>query len=327
MANYRGFQMLNSNLISRQIEEYITYMNSIGIKLENTATSLRMFAKFTRERGYTNSLTWQIVKEYCERDGEESSLKTKERRFEFISPFGKYVRNIYPNTEVLPIQPYGRRAKRPRPHIYTTQEITELLKRCNTIYSPDGIRALTLETAICLMLTTGIRTQELVMLRVSDFDISRKLLFVRKGKNERQRILPLSDSTAKKLLEYRNSVEAMISYQFSKEDFFFLNTGGKPMKKANLEYAFSKIRDCVDVSDSDYKVPILYHLRHTFACRTIQNWIKNGCDINSKLYILSTYLGHVHPQETYWYLSATDALLRSASIQYEEFLGGDDRNE
>lgn len=298
-------------------------MNSIGFMQSRENPVLKSFGRFTREINYSGPLKWEIVKKYCERDGNNSSLGTKVRRFEVIAPFGKYVSNMYPETELLPIQPYGKRAKRPRPHIYSDLEILELFKRCENIYSPDGIRKLTLSTAIGLMLTTGIRTSEMINLHVSDLDVDRKVLIVRNGKNGKARILPLLDSVVMKLVNYKNAIQTIMKRKLSEEDFLLRNTGGEPMTERAIEYAFSKIRDCVDMSDSDYTVPILYHLRHTFACRTIANWVKSGVDVNSRLYILSVYLGHEHPEDTYWYLSATDSILKNASVKYEYNFGGD----
>ena len=50
-------------------------------------------------------------------------------------------------------------------------------------------------------------------------------------------------------------------------------------------------------------------IRHTFASRTILGWLEQDIDVNAKLYLLSTYMGHNHPEDTYWYLSATPELL------------------
>ena len=104
----------------------------------------------------------------------------------------------------------------------------------------------------------------------------------------------------------------------------FESTIGKRLEgKIDVEYAFQKIRNVIDVSDSGYAHARLYDFRHTFATRTIKRWYEQGEDINSKLYLLSTYLGHAHPEDTYWYLSATPELMCLASEKYEALYGGD----
>jgi len=64
-------------------------------------------------------------------------------------------------------------------------------------------------------------------------------------------------------------------------------------------------------------------LRHTFACNTIKRWHETREDANRKLFLLSTYMGHVKPEDTYWYLSGTPELLGIAARKFEDRFGGD----
>jgi integrase len=57
----------------------------------------------------------------------------------------------------------------------------------------------------------------------------------------------------------------------------------------------------------------LKNLRHTFAVNTLISWYRSGIDVDARLPVLSTWLGHVDPQATYWYLQATPELLALAA--------------
>jgi integrase len=57
------------------------------------------------------------------------------------------------------------------------------------------------------------------------------------------------------------------------------------------------------------RAPRLHDLRHSFAVRTLINWYRQGVDVEQRLPLLSTYLGHVAPKSTYWYLSAVPELM------------------
>lgn len=87
---------------------------------------------------------------------------------------------------------------------------------------------------------------------------------------------------------------------------------------------FKLIRPCINSNPTGYPYVRLYDFRHTFACNTILRWKEQGEDVNEKLYVLSTYLGHVKPADTFWYLSATPELLKALCSKYEEQFGGND---
>ena len=63
-----------------------------------------------------------------------------------------------------------------------------------------------------------------------------------------------------------------------------------------------------------------YDLRHSFAVRTLLDWYRAGLDVEARLPLLSTYLGHVSPASTYWYLSAAPELLALAGQRLEHAL-------
>ena len=68
-------------------------------------------------------------------------------------------------------------------------------------------------------------------------------------------------------------------------------------------------------------------LRHTFAVNTLLDWYRDGGDVAARLPSLSTYLGHVAPANTYWYLQAAPELLTEAARRLEAHPadGGDRR--
>jgi integrase/recombinase XerD len=63
--------------------------------------------------------------------------------------------------------------------------------------------------------------------------------------------------------------------------------------------------------------PRLHDLRHSFAVKTLLGWYRDGQDVAARMPLLSTYLGHVDPAATYWYLSAAPELLGLAANRLE----------
>jgi hypothetical protein len=65
------------------------------------------------------------------------------------------------------------------------------------------------------------------------------------------------------------------------------------------------------------------HKRHSFAVATLLDWYRDGGDVAARLPLLSTYLGHVEPANTYWYLHAAPELLAEAAQRLDRHLSPD----
>jgi integrase len=63
-------------------------------------------------------------------------------------------------------------------------------------------------------------------------------------------------------------------------------------------------------------------MRHSFAVGTVVRWYREGVDVDPRMPALSTYLGHRHVSDTYWYLSSVPELLRLAAARLDRSLGG-----
>lgn len=309
-----------SNKISIMVESYLEYKRNLGFQLIGESYFLRAFARYTEEVHYAGSLTREIVFQWCE-SGDNPSLTTKGRRFEPLKGLADYAYSFDQDSELLPRLPYGNPHKRKRPHIYTIEETCLLMDKSNSLYSPDGLRAITMRTAIGLLWSTGLRTSELVNLKVSDVDFDSGILIIQNSKFNKDRIVPVLPTVSKQLALYREKVEAM-SPSPIKTDAFFITTNGVALKANAFEYAFQKIRDCVNTGNSEYEHVRLYDFRHTFATRTIRKWLEQNEDVNAKLFLLSTYMGHNHPEDTFWYLSSTPELMDLSSNKYEHMFGG-----
>lgn len=312
-----------NNKISDLVGAYLDYKRNLGFRMKAEAVYLNAFSRYTQDIGYTGALTREIVFQWCE-SGDNPSLVTKGRRYEPLRGLAEYASAFDTESVPLPKLPYGNPHKRVRPHIYTLDETCVLMEECDNLWPPDGVRALTMKTAIGLLWVTGLRTSELVNLTVSDIDYAENLIMIRRSKFNKDRIVTILPEVSERLKKYRENVEEIypVLKNPDPENSFFVTTGGKPFSRRKFEYAFNLIRDVIDVSDSGYDHARLYDFRHTFATRTIKNWLESGVDVNAKLFLLSTYMGHIHPEDTYWYLSSTPELMDIASRKYEDIYGG-----
>ena len=73
---------------------------------------------------------------------------------------------------------------------------------------------------------------------------------------------------------------------------------------------FRRLRAQVGISvPPGQRPPRPHDLRHTFAVDTLTGWHADGVDVERRLPVLSTYLGHVNPANTYWYCQAVPQLM------------------
>lgn len=311
---------MNNNRISRQLEDYLDYKHSLGFKLIHEATVLQRFSDYTLTIEYDGPLTKNLVLDWAATG--TCSDKTMGRRIEVIRPFSKYVHSFDPDAEIIQSLIYKNVHERPTPYIYSENEVLQLMNECKALYSPDGIRAYTVETVIGLLWSTGLRPAEPIKLTIADVNLEQQLLHIQKTKFSKERIIPIDDSVSAKLHSYKQWISNKLGYRMPCEAFFY-TTGGTPLTESALAYAFKLIRPCIKVSPTGYRYVRLYDFRHTMACNTIRRWNEQGLDINAKLHVLSTYMGHVRPEDTFWYLSATPELLELSCSKYEVRFGGD----
>jgi site-specific recombinase XerD len=316
--------MPEENKLTRQIEEYIAYKHSLGYKIKIESQELRRFAVFTRNIGYTGSLTSELAMRWSSLNGDYSRLYMA-RRLETLHTFAKFISAFDPDAQMPQTGVFGKCHSRISPYIYTDEEVSLLMSEAVKLFSPDGIRSYTVPTAIGLLRSTGIRVSELTSLKIGDVRLNDGYLFISSSKFKKDRMVPLHPTVTEKLADYSCFIEQKLG-QRSDIDYFFVSSYGHRFNTRAFEYAFQLIRQILPargrrkqcVSTRNYR---LYDFRHTFACETIRHWLESGEDVNQKLYILTIYLGHVKPEDTYWYLSATPELLAVSCRRFETAFG------
>jgi len=311
---------MTGNRILLQLNNYIEYKNSLGFKIKHEESVLRNFVRFTLSNNYNGPLTREIVLDWIA-SGNQSD-KTMGRKIEAIRPFSKYVTVFDDEADAIYGQIYKNVRDRPVPYIYSEDEVVQLMDNCRNLYSPDGIRARTVAIVIGLLWSTGLRPSEPTKLTIEDVDLRNNILHIKETKFSKERYVPIDISIAKRLSDYKSWIEHKIGV-LSPESFFFYTTSGVPLSARSLSYAFSMIRCCIDAKPLGYPYVRLYDFRHTVACNTIRRWMEQGIDVNANLFVLSTYMGHVKPEDTYWYLSATPGTLALSCSKFEKMFGGE----
>ncbi|MDA8193511.1 MAG: tyrosine-type recombinase/integrase [Thermaerobacter sp.] len=309
----------SSHRITRQVEAYIAFKRGLGFQLAVEADELRRFAAFARRQHHEGPLTAALALAWAQ-ERPHYTRWYQARRLEVAHRFAVYAQIQDVETEVPPRGTFGSCHGRTTPYLFTLAEVQQVMQAAQALPSPDGLRAQALSTAIGLLWATGLRPSELCSLMREDVNKMPGILHVRKTKFTKERALPLDATVVAALQQYAAFRD--VQCRNPKTRHFFLSTGGIPLTLRHLEYGFTVIRRILlPPGESTWpgRAPRLYDLRHSFACATIQRWYTEGIDVNHHLLLLSTYLGHVKPSDTYWYLTGTPELLALATERFQQW--------
>lgn len=305
--------------------------------MSSMAELVGRYVENRRGRGYkidTESKTLARFAAWCdsERPGEPLSaglalswLSTfpdagdwyRARLYETVRTFSRFACVADPAATLLPRGRTGCHGHR-RSLVLEDGEVAELMGALASLSSPDGLRARSASAMCGLMRACGLRPSECARLTVGDWDPKAAAIDVVGSKFGRSRRLPVTDGTAAAIESHLSSVPAS-----DPSAPMLPTTGGRPFDINRIDYAWKvarrglsdRLRGCVP-----------YTLRHTFASKTIERWRAEGADVDAMMPLLSAYMGHKKVADTYWYLTATGALLDDASEAFRlHSLGGRSR--
>ena len=236
------------------------------------------------------------------------------RRLDKVRGLAKYLRIEDPATEVPPIRILGPSRRRKAPHIYSSEEIAQLLEKACLISQGKGLQSLPIYTVIGLMAVTGMRVSEVLRLHMDDVDLINHDIKVRESKFHKSRLVPLHATVAAKLAEYDKKRHR----RFPRSQSFFVSRRGEPLAYDTVQRIFQELAKDIQ-GRGDRSRPRLHDLRHSYACRILIRWSKHPVMLDQRILWLMHYLGHTHINHTYWYLSAIPELLSRAAAHFENY--------
>jgi len=237
--------------------------------------------------------------------------------------FLTYLRAFDPATEV-PDMGLVAAARRPIPYLFSPPQMHALIIAALASGPPETLWPYALSTLIGLLASTGLRGSEALRLTLSDVqtDLSPPRLVIQDTKFHKSRLVPLHPTTSQQLRDYTS--RRVQSPASSPSDAFFLSRQGQPLTPWTLRRWLEKLCRQLNLGPTDGGPrPTPHALRHTFAIERIRLWHQEGADVQALLPHLSVYLGHVRPQESYWYLTATPELLSVAATRFQRYATGE----
>jgi integrase/recombinase XerD len=200
------------------------------------------------------------------------------------------------------------------PYIYSPEEIAALMQAAGALTPP--LRAASYRTVIGLMATSGLRLGETLDLDRQGVDLNDGALHVR-ARQTKQREVPLHPSTTAALRKYARSRDRC--WPTAQTPAFFINVRGGRVTKPEFNRWFAKLIGQIGLEGAGEHVrPRPHDLRHTLAVRTLLDWYHAGENVDRRMPLLSTFLGHVDPVSTYWYLQAVPELMAVIASRLEQ---------
>jgi integrase/recombinase XerD len=298
------------------LQDYLRLRESLGYKVVQPGRSLRQFVAYLEKIGLDHVTTEATVAWATQPQGVRSGEWA--RRFGLARGFAGYLRTIDPATEVPPAGFFAGKNRRATPYLYSDCEVAALMAMARRLPSP--VRAATYECLIGLLAVSGLRVSEAIALDRDDVDLTSGILTIRAAKFGKTRQVPVHPSTMDALATYARRRDQLVLH--CPNPAFFVSTTGTRLFYSSFHLVFSQlVREAGIGPRSASCRPRPHDLRHSFAVHTLLGWYRDGLDVAARLPLLSTYLGHVHPGSTYWYLSGAPELFALVAKRLEAILG------
>ena len=285
-------------------DDYLVTRRAMGYKLGEQGRLLRQFVAYLETHDVqhltmAHALSWAT-------QPPDGAMTWWAFRLGVVRPFARYLSTLDPATEVPPAGLLPEPSHRIVPYVYSDDDLERVIDAAGQL-SPEH-RADTYRTLISLVAVTGMRVGEAVRLDRDDVDLDEGLLTIRNSKFNKSRQVPIHPTTVAALRAYADRRDRRRPRP--KGPSFFTSAIGTRLLRDNVSTVFPRLVRAAGLGrGASGRFPRMADLRHTFAVKCMIGWYRAGADVDTRLPLLSTFLGHVSPRETYWYLTGVPELL------------------
>jgi integrase/recombinase XerD len=301
------------NTLRDGLETYIALRRGLGTELRDPGARLHHFVEFLEREG-AGAITAELALRWATAPA-GATPATWAQRLADVRRFATWLSAEDPRTEIPSPALLPERWRRRPPYIYNDDEVARILSEAARLPSPFGLRGQTYQTLFGLLATTGLRLGEALGLDRDDVDLSSGVLAVRRAKFGKSRFVPVHNSTCRVLRRYVRQRDLLLPRPPSPA--FLISERGTRITHSIAEHTFAVVSRVVGLrapaGGRRGRGPRLHDMRHRLAVKVLIRWYRQGRDVERELPKLSTYLGHVHVADTYWYLEAVPELLYLAT--------------
>ena len=303
--------------LTTAVEAYVRLKQSLGAVF---SVDGRILAAFIRAVGDVSlsAITPEMCTTFCRGQGPPTRFWS--RKHEALRGLFRYLVGRG-HLSHSPLQEPGQRIQSTfQRYIYTHDDVVRLLAAAaQPVHPATLIQPSTLRLMLLVLYATGLRAGEALRLRNCDVDLQDRLLTIWDTKFFKSRLVPIGSDLCRALSQYRTD-QPRRPIDVCDRSVFFATRRGHPISLGRLEHAFTRLLRQTQVGHgSASHGPRPHDLRATFAVHRLIAWYREGADVQARLPLLSTYLGHLNVSATSVYLTMTAELLTEASARFEHY--------
>jgi integrase len=299
-------------------DDYIQLRRGLGYRSPSQERALRAFARHLDQAGHEGPIPLEASLDWAASTVSADPCNPA-RRLTTVRGFLRHLATLDGATEVPAPGLLGPTGHRSPPHVYSDQEIADLLHATAGLAPAGGLRSRCYATLFGLLACTGLRICEALALTCGDVDLAGRMLTVRAGKRGRTRLVPLHPSAVAPLRDYATERARRYGPPGDGAAFFRTDRSDRVSYNAANSTFIVLRRQLGWTAAGRTRAPRVHDLRHRMVVRRIQAWHADDVNVDAKIAVLATYLGHVEVRDVYWYLSAVPELMSIVADRFEAF--------
>lgn len=308
-----------SSPLAEVIEDFLVHKRSIGYRYNSEEALLRRLDRFLIAEGHDQrTLPRHQVERWVARRPHERP-RNQNARVSIVRQLARFMLDQEMEGYVLPAGVGGVVRLDFTPYIFSRDEVGRLLAAADRL-SPKPIsprRHLVMPEIFRLLYGCGMRVGEVLRLTVDDVDLQGGVLRIREGKFRKDRFVPVAPS----MLTHLRSLHEALGERPAQCLFFPGPRGRHYDQRAVYDIFRRLLRETSIPHGGRGHGPRLHDLRHTFAVHRLENWIRDGVDLQARLPVLATYMGHQSLAGTQRYLRITPYVFPNIVADLQKVVG------
>lgn len=300
----------NFKYIEKSFKEWLDILGYASTTVYNLPNMLREFFNWLESRNITHvtKITTQHIKEYYNytkqrtntRFGGGLSNASINNQKRTLHMFMDYLRQTG-RFEMPYIKIQGLKDRKEKLNTLTPEEVKQLFEASHV---PDGSNwdkeiAVRDRAILSIVYGCGLRRNEAKHLNIDDINLDKAIVHVKKGKGNKERLVPINKTNIKYLEDYIYNSRPLLLKGINTEAFFVSMRN----QRINDQTMNLRLRILVQKSGSATlmeKNPSLHTLRHSIATHLLSNGMK--------LEQIARFLGHSSLESTQIYTHLVDEI-------------------